>query len=260
MAITPKKTVVNNVDGYLKTFPPAVRTKLAAIRKTIRAAAPKAEEVISYGIAGYKYQGMLIYFAGFSNHVSVYPAPRTAPAFKKELAAYKGGKGTVQFPLGKPLPLDLVKRMVQFRMKSNEEKSMLKKKAVPLKKKVPLKKTAAVDPVTAWIDKLEPAVQQEINAVRKIILSGSPQLAERIKWNAPSYYYKEDIVTFGPYKKDKILLVFHHPAVVRVQSALLQGDYKDRRLVYFKNKAEAAKHKKEITRKIHENMLSIDQA
>ena len=93
----------------------------------IRATAPKAEELISYGIAGYKYQGMLIYFAGFSNHVSLYPAPRGVDAFKKELAAYKGGKGTIQFPLDNPLPLDLVKRIVIFRMKENEAKAAAKK-------------------------------------------------------------------------------------------------------------------------------------
>ena len=65
---------------------------------------------------------------------------------------------------------------------------------------------------------------KEIDAVRKIIKNASPQLNERIKWNAPSYYYKEDIVTFGPYKLDKILLVFHHPVVVKIKSKLLEGE------------------------------------
>jgi len=100
---------------------------LQKIRKTIKTTAPKADEMISYGIAGYKYKGMLIYFAGFKNHVSVYPAPRTMEPFKTELAAYAGGKGTVQFPHDKPLPLDLVKRIVRFRLKANEEKEMAKK-------------------------------------------------------------------------------------------------------------------------------------
>ena len=79
--------------------------------------------MISYGIAGYKYHGMLIYFAGFTNHVSIYPAPRGNELFKKELAGYKGGKGTVQFPIDKPLPSKLIKRIVQFRAKQNEEKA-----------------------------------------------------------------------------------------------------------------------------------------
>ncbi|HNU13811.1 MAG TPA: DUF1801 domain-containing protein [Chitinophagaceae bacterium] len=126
MASAMKRNIANTVDEYLQSFPPPVKAALEKIRKTIKAAAPKAEELISYGIAGYKYHGMLIYFAGFTNHVSVYPAPRTAEPFKKELAGYKGGKGTVQFPLDKPIPLDLVKRIVKYRVKQNEEKAAAK--------------------------------------------------------------------------------------------------------------------------------------
>lgn len=126
MATATKRTIAKNVEEYIHTFPPATRNALQKIRKVITAAAPKAEEKISYGIAGYVYHGMLIYFAGFAKHVSVYPAPRTAVLFKKELAAYKGGKGTVQFPLDKPLPLDLIKRIVKYRMKENETKALLK--------------------------------------------------------------------------------------------------------------------------------------
>ncbi len=107
--------------------------------------------------------------------------------------------------------------------------------------------------------KLSPAVKKEIEPVRSIIKAASNKLNERIKWNAPSYFTSADILTFGPYKKDKILLVFHHPAVVKVKSALLEGDYKDRRLVYFKNSAEAEKNKKELTRIIKEIVKMIDK-
>jgi uncharacterized protein YdhG (YjbR/CyaY superfamily) len=123
MTTATKRVPAKNVDEYLQTFPPSVRTTLSKIRRTIQAAAPGAEEKISYGIPGYQYKGMLIYFAGFKNHVSVYPAPRTAEPFKKLLAAYKGGKGTVQFPLDKTVPLTLIKKMVQYRIKINEEKT-----------------------------------------------------------------------------------------------------------------------------------------
>jgi uncharacterized protein YdhG (YjbR/CyaY superfamily) len=127
MATAMKRLPAKTVDEYLEGFPPATQTILRKIRRTIRAAAPKeAEELISYGIAGYKYHGMLIFFAGFSNHVSVYPAPRGAAAFKKELVAYKGGKGTVQFPLDKPIPLDLVTRIVRFRATENLAKAKAK--------------------------------------------------------------------------------------------------------------------------------------
>ncbi len=112
--------------------------------------------------------------------------------------------------------------------------------------------------VNAYMSNLKPEVKSEIEAVRKIIKNASPKLNERIKWNAPSYYCLQDILTFGPYKKEKILLVFHHPYVVKIKSPLLEGDYKDRRLVYFKNKTEAEKNKKELSRIINEIIKMID--
>jgi uncharacterized protein YdhG (YjbR/CyaY superfamily) len=128
MATVTTRIVANTVDEYIKTFPPSIHTMLVKIRQTIRETAPDAEEVISYGIAGYRYHGMLIYFAGFTNHVSMYPAPRGAESFKKELAAYKGGKGTIQFLAEKPLPISLIKRIIKFRIKENLEKAKSKKK------------------------------------------------------------------------------------------------------------------------------------
>jgi len=118
----------STVDEYIERFPAKTQNILRKLRQTIKTSAPKAEEMISYGIAGYKYLGMLIYFAGWENHISVYPAPRQHKDFKKELSAYKGGKGTVQFPLGEPIPFDLVKKIIKFRIKENEEKFAVKSK------------------------------------------------------------------------------------------------------------------------------------
>ena len=136
MSITRKRIPAKSVDEYLATFPAATKKLLRKIRATIKTAAPQAAEIISYGIAGYKYHGILIYFAGFTNHVSIYPAPRGSEIFKKELASYKGGKGTVQFPLDKPLPLKLISRIVQFRAKENAEKAKkkLNQYSIPPKK------------------------------------------------------------------------------------------------------------------------------
>jgi len=87
--------------------------------------------------------------------------------------------------------------------------------------------------VNDWISKLDAEIRPAVDAVRKIIKAAGPKLNERIKWNAPSYYYKEDIVTFGPTRgKDKIILVFHHPKIVKIKSDLLTGDYKDRQAAY----------------------------
>lgn len=99
------------------------------MRKTIKAAAPKAEEAINYGMPGYKYLGKpLVYFGGFENHIGFYATPTGHDAFKKELSVYKQGKGSVQFPLSEKLPLDLIKRIVQFRVKENEANAVTKKK------------------------------------------------------------------------------------------------------------------------------------
>ena len=128
MATTAKLPVAKTVDEYIERYPPKVQTVLRKLRATIRKAAPKADEVISYAIPGYKYHGMLIFFAAFANHVSVYPAPRTNVQFKKELAAYKGGKGTIQFPMDEPIPYELVTRIVKFRMKDNEARVAAKQR------------------------------------------------------------------------------------------------------------------------------------
>lgn len=121
------KTIFKNVDDYIAVFPKETQLLLNDIRKTIKAAAPKADEVISYQMPGYKYQGMLVYFAAWKNHIGFYPAGAVS-AFKKELSSYDVSKGTVKFPLDKPFPFALISKIVKFRVKENEEKALLKKK------------------------------------------------------------------------------------------------------------------------------------
>ena len=117
-----------DIDEYIAGFPKVVQKLLTRVRATIRKAAPHAKEGISYKIpAFYQDGGYLIYFAGYKNHISVYPAPRGVDKFKKELAGYEGGKGTVRFPLDKPIPFDLITRIVKFRLEQNSEKRKIKK-------------------------------------------------------------------------------------------------------------------------------------
>ena len=108
-----------NVDEYIENFPAAIQKKLKQVRATIKKTAPQAEEVISYGMPAYKQNGILVYFAGYKNHIGFYAVPTGHKAFKKELSAYKGGRGSVQFPMDKPLPLDLIAKMVKFRANEN---------------------------------------------------------------------------------------------------------------------------------------------
>lgn len=116
-----------NIDEYIAAFPKDIQQKLEELRTTIRKAAPDAEEAISYAIPTFKFKGNLVHFAAFKNHIGFYPAPRGIEAFKKELSPYEGGKGTVQFPLDKPLPLPLISKIVKFRVKDNLERVKKKK-------------------------------------------------------------------------------------------------------------------------------------
>ncbi len=106
-----------DIDEYIAAFPAEVQRILKMIRKTIRKAAPEAVEAISYRIPTFRLGGKnLVHFAAFKSHISVYPAPRDSEELGEEIAAYKGGKGTVQFPIGSELPLDLIGRIVRYRL------------------------------------------------------------------------------------------------------------------------------------------------
>jgi uncharacterized protein YdhG (YjbR/CyaY superfamily) len=122
------RSITNNIDEYIAGFPKEIQKTLKLIRAAIKKAAPDAEETISYAIPTFTLNGhYLIYFAGYKKHVSIYPAPRGNEDFKDELSQYKGGKGTVQFPLDKPIPLNLLRRIVKFRIKENLKKASAKK-------------------------------------------------------------------------------------------------------------------------------------
>jgi uncharacterized protein YdhG (YjbR/CyaY superfamily) len=110
-----------DVDNYIAGFPEETRKLLEQIRSTIRKSAPDASEKMSYGIPTFYLEGNLVHFAGFSSHIGFYPTHSGINAFKDELSEYKWAKGSVQFPVDKPLPLDLISRIVKFRVKENLE-------------------------------------------------------------------------------------------------------------------------------------------
>ncbi|POY37339.1 hypothetical protein C3K47_06120 [Solitalea longa] len=119
---------VNTIDEYIAGFPKETQQVLEQIRATIKKVVPEAEEKISYAIPTFYLNGNLVHFAAYANHIGLYPAPRAIEAFKEELSGYKGGKGTIQFPLDKPMPLELIERIVQFRVEESLLKSLKKKK------------------------------------------------------------------------------------------------------------------------------------
>jgi len=117
------------IDEYIAGFTTDIQLILNQVRSTIRHAAPYAEESIGYGMPAYKTHGKpLVYFAGFKNHIGFYATPTGHAEFAKELSKYKQGKGSVQFPIDQPMPLELIAQIVEFRVIENQEKAKVKKK------------------------------------------------------------------------------------------------------------------------------------
>jgi uncharacterized protein YdhG (YjbR/CyaY superfamily) len=117
---------VNSIDEYIKGFPPDIQKLLQQVRATIKKAAPDAEETIKYAMPTFTLNGNLVHFAAFKNHIGLYPTPNGIEAFKKELSVYKGAKGSVQFPLDQPMPLELISKIVKYRVEQNGGKAKKK--------------------------------------------------------------------------------------------------------------------------------------
>ena len=112
-------TKFKTVDEYLSMFPATTRRILQEVRQTIKKAAPQAEEVISYNMPAFKLHGVLVYYAAYQKHIGFYPTPSAIKAFEKELAQYQSSKGAVQFPIDQPMPVELITKIVQFRVREN---------------------------------------------------------------------------------------------------------------------------------------------
>lgn len=121
---TPPKTI----DEYIAGFPEEVQQILQKIRSVIRQEAPLAQEAISYQMPTFKLNGNLVHFAAFKNHIGFYPTPSGTEKFQKEIARYKTGKGSIQFPLDEPIPYDLIRKIVLFRVRESLEKAAAKGK------------------------------------------------------------------------------------------------------------------------------------
>lgn len=115
---------VNTIDNYINSFPDEVQEKLRSLRKLIRKEVPGAEETISYGVLTFKLNGKyVVYFAGFKKHISIYPVITPVEKSLKEVAQYRTGKGTLQFPLSKPLPLPLIRKIVKILVEENKRRN-----------------------------------------------------------------------------------------------------------------------------------------
>ena len=122
----PKPSGTTDINGYIAQFPADVQIVLEQVRETIRTTAPDAEEVISYQMPAFKNHGILVYFAGWKQHVGLYPPISGDIALEKAVARYAGPKGNLQFPLDEPMPLKLIERIVKLRLKQDLAKSEAK--------------------------------------------------------------------------------------------------------------------------------------
>ena len=116
-----------NVNEYLSHLPEAVQNQLDTLRTAIKKAAPGTTELISYNMPAYKQHGILVYFAGYKNHIGFYPTASGVREFKDKLTQYKVSKGAIQFPIDRPLPLGLITKIVKFRIKEDREKALAKR-------------------------------------------------------------------------------------------------------------------------------------
>jgi uncharacterized protein YdhG (YjbR/CyaY superfamily) len=116
------------IDEYIAGFPPDVQTLLQQIRATIREEAPEAQEAIKYQIPTFVLDGNLVHFAAFKKHIGFYPTPTGTEHFQRELSGYKAAKGSIQFPLSEPIPFDLIREIVRFRVEESRERAEAKKK------------------------------------------------------------------------------------------------------------------------------------
>ena len=121
-----RNDAIRSIDDYIAGFPVGTKRLLVELRRTIRAAAPRAEEKISYRMPAFYLQGNLVYFAAFKSHIGFYPTSSGIEAFARELGPYKVSKGTVRFPFNRPLPLGLITRIVKFRVAENLKNARLK--------------------------------------------------------------------------------------------------------------------------------------
>ncbi len=251
-----KKNIPATVDAYISDAKTAHRSLLKELRKAIHEAAPEAKELISYQIPTFQQHGPICAFASFNNYCSLFlMSTDILKKFEKELEPYFIKGVTMHFTTENPIPLTLVKKMVKLKVKENSLQHKEKTKTKNLMKE----SSTDEDKVKTYMKILEHPLKAEIEALRKIISGSDKKIRERIKWNAPSYYYGEDIVTFNPRISKHVHLVFHHPFITQIKSELLEGDHKDRRMMYFKDMKEVKANKKELQRIMKEMVAHLDQ-
>lgn len=197
-------------DEYLAALPDPQRKALQKLRATIRAAAPDAEECISYRLAAFEKDGKLVAYGATAKHCAFFPMNATSvAAHAAELVAWSTSKGTIRFQPDQPLPAALVKKIVKERLAENAAARGATKAA----RKGKVAKAAVADSdVDEFLRDLDHPMKAAIATVRRFILDAAPGIADGIKWNAPSFRTSEWFATFNLRARDRVQLIFHFGA------------------------------------------------
>lgn len=245
MAAAPK-----TIDQYLARLPVAQRAALEKLRKAIHAAAPEAEECISYQLPTFKQDGMLVSFGAWKDHCALYGlSAQLHRGFERELADYETSIGTIRFRPEAPLPATLVKKLVRARLAENAARAGARSKSKAAKSRASARSRTNAD-IVVFLRELEHPMKREIEAVRKQILAASRSIREELKWNAPSFATREHFATFHLRSKTGFQLVLHRGAksvappkrlAVADPAHLLTWRATDRALVGFRDARDVAR-------------------
>jgi len=201
------------IDDYLAAVSDEQRTALQKLRKTIRAAAPKAEECMSYGLPAFHQDGALVAYGAAATHCALYPmSPAVIAAHQDDLGDYDTSKGTIRFQPEQPLPVALVRKLVKARLAENAVARRMSKPRGRAKPRVTGSEvtTAQTDPaVIAFLRELDHPLKEDVEVVRRMILDVSPEIREGIKWNAPSFRTVDYFATVNLRARDSVQLILH---------------------------------------------------
>jgi len=214
------KIKAKSIDEYLAAVTVDQRAALAKVRRAIKAAAPQAEEGISYGLAAFRLGGKpLVAFGASTNHCAFYPmSGNTVASLRDELKDYETSKGTIRFAADKPLPAALVRKLVKARIAENEAQREVSDEGKKRGAKAKSAQSQTDPAVAAFLRELDHPLKKEIDAVRLIILGVSSEIREGIKWNGPSFRTTEWFATVFLRARDKVQLIFHKGAKVKDNS------------------------------------------
>lgn len=226
--MAPTRSKSAPVDAYIAGFPSEVQAVLRRIRDVVRAAAPEAEETISYRIPAYKGNGILVYFAAFKNHIGFYPPVAGDAKLMAAIAPYAGPKGNLQFPLDRPIPYRLIERITRLRVRQDAGKT-----GPPARKKAARGKTPAPPSgaTKAWFAAAPAPQRPVLNALRGMILAAAPDVIEEFKWSRPCYSVPGGMFCYLHSTRNHATIGFHKGTSLQDPQRILRGTGKEMRHV-----------------------------